>query len=180
MPTGPEGVMNSKAVLMRILVILGIVSLLFLAGCGGGTASTANNQPPPPAGVAVVTVSPASVTVQPGGVQQFTATVSPSGANQAVTWSVSGSGTGCTGANCGTISSTGMYTAPATVPNPPTVTITATLVADSAKSGSATVTVAPPQSPPAPSATLLIRDTPPDGVAVLSFSLTVTGAVLEP
>ena len=165
--------MNSRTVLMRRLAILGIASLVLVAGCGGNSSQSTNNQPTPPTGVSV---SPSSVTVIAGGVQQFTATLTPSGANQALTWSVSG--TGCTGANCGTISSTGMYTAPANVPNPPTVTITATLVADSAKSGSATVTVAP--SPAAPSATLLIRDTPPAGVAVLSFSATVTGAVLAP
>src|SRR5262245_27075091 len=122
--------MNSRTVLMRRLVILWIVSLVFLVGCGGYSSQSANNQPAPPTGVSV---SPASVTVTAGGAQQFTAIVTPSGAYQAVTWSVSG--TGCTGANCGTISSTGMYTAPATIPNPPTVTITATLVADSAKSG---------------------------------------------
>lgn len=32
--------MNSKAMLVRVLVVLGIVSLVFLAGCGGSTAST--------------------------------------------------------------------------------------------------------------------------------------------
>ena len=84
--------MSSKAVPMRTLVILGIASLLFLAGSGGGTASVLGNQPPPPAGLAV---SPASATVQTGGEQQFIATVSPVGANQAVTWGVSGSR--CTG-----------------------------------------------------------------------------------
>jgi hypothetical protein len=167
--------MSSRAMLTRRLVILGIVSLVFLVGCGGNSSQSANNQLAPPTGVSV---SPSSVTVTAVGVQQFAAIVSPTGTNQSVTWSVSG--TGCTGASCGTISSTGMYTAPATVPNPPTVTITATLVADSAKSGSATVTVAPPQSGQASSATLLIRDTPPAGVAVLSFSVTVTGAVFEP
>jgi 6-phosphogluconolactonase (cycloisomerase 2 family) len=34
--------MKSEAVATRTLVILGIVSLVFLAGCGGGTASTVN------------------------------------------------------------------------------------------------------------------------------------------
>src|SRR5260370_978231 len=86
-----------------------------------------------------VTVSPASATVQTGGVQQFTATVSPSGANQAVIWSLSG--TGCTGASCGTIDTTGKYTAPATTPNPPTVTVRAASVADSAKAAVAAVNV---------------------------------------
>jgi hypothetical protein len=128
--------MNNNAVLTRMLVILGIVSLWSLAGCGGGTASTVNNQPPPPAGVAV---SPTSATVQAGGEQQFTATVSPSGANQAVTWTISGSG--CMGASCGTIDVTGKYTAPAGVPNPLAVVVTARSVADPIKAAAATVTI---------------------------------------
>lgn len=171
--------MNSRTALVRGLVIFGILSLILLAGCGGGTATAVSNQPPAvapqPNGV---TVSPASVTVQTGGAQPFAVIVSPSGANQAVTWSVSG--TGCTGANCGTISSVGMYTAPASVPNPATVTVTATSVTDSTKSGSATVTIASPPPPAAPTSTLLIQATPSAGVTVLSFSITVAGAVLEP
>src|SRR5215467_2302538 len=70
-------VMNSKAQLMRALVILAIVSLLYLAGCGGGTSHSFNQPqptPPPPAGVAV---SPTSPAVQAGGEQQFNATVTP-------------------------------------------------------------------------------------------------------
>ena len=118
------------------LVILAMVGVLFLAGCGGSTASPANNQPPL---LAAVTVSPASVTVQAGGVQQFTATVSPSGASQAVSWSLSGAG--CTGASCGTIDATGKYTAPATVSNPATVTVTARSVVDTSSAATATVTI---------------------------------------
>lgn len=128
--------MNDKAVLMRMLVILGIASLLFLAGCGGGMASTVTNPPTPPVGVAVL---PASATVQAGGEQQFIATVSPMGANQAVTWTVSGSS--CTGTSCGMIDTTGKYIAPATVPNPPTVAVTARSVADSTKADTAAVTI---------------------------------------
>ena len=153
---------------------LGIAGLASLVGCGGVT-----NQPPPPTPPpSGVTVSPSSATLIANGAWQFTATVSPGGANQAVSWSVSG--TGCTGASCGTIDATGKYTAPAGVPNPPTVTVMATSVADLSKFGLATVTVMPPPSPPAPSATLLIDATPLASVTALSFSVTVTGAVLEP
>src|SRR5215831_2290135 len=109
--------MNSITALMRSLVALGIVSLVFLAGCG---AQSVNNQP------TAVTVLPASATVQAGSAQQFTATVSPSRANQSVNWSISGAG--CAEASCGTIDETGNYTAPATVPNPATIMVTATLV----------------------------------------------------
>ena len=174
----PEGkvIVSSKGALMRRLVILGMVSLAFLAGCGGTTSQSLTTQLPPAPQPTSVTVSPTSATVEPGGVQQFTAIVSPGGANQAVTWSVSG--TACTGASCGTIDATGKYTAPATVPNPATVIVTATSVADPNKSGPATVTVMPLPTPA--SATLVIDATPAIGVTVLSFSVTVTGAVLQP
>src|ERR1700674_4928577 len=132
------------------LVILAMVGVLFLAGCGGSTASPANNQPPP---LAAVTVSPASVTVQASGVQQFTATVSPSGASQAVSWSLSGAG--CTGASCGTIDATGKYTAPATVPNPATVTLRATSVADLTKAAIAAVKIMTAVNNPTPAISVL-------------------------
>lgn len=73
-------------------------------------------------------------------VVQFTAAVTGT-SNTAVTWSMSG--TACTGNPnpCGTLSSTGLYTAPTTPPNPAQVTITATSQADSAASDSMRVTV---------------------------------------
>jgi 6-phosphogluconolactonase (cycloisomerase 2 family) len=56
--------MDSRAALMGGLIILGIVSLVFLAGCGGGTSQSLNNQPPPPSGSnptpTITTVSPNS------------------------------------------------------------------------------------------------------------------------
>ncbi|MBV8673798.1 MAG: hypothetical protein JOZ33_10220, partial [Acidobacteriaceae bacterium] len=90
-----------------------------------------------------VTVSPATATVPIGGKQQFTATVANT-SNTAVIWSLSGSG--CSGTGCGTITTGGLYTAPASVPNPAQVTVKATSVADPTKSGSAVVTVALPVS----------------------------------
>jgi hypothetical protein len=129
--------MSNKTLAMKLIAALGSATLVFLVGCGGNTS-----QPPPPSQPTAVIVSPSSATVQTGGVQQFTATVSPSGANQAVTWSLSG--TGCTGASCGTIDATGKYAAPATAPTPATVTLTASSVTAVTKSASATITVTAP------------------------------------
>ena len=86
-----------------------------------------------------VTVSPGTASVRAGsGTQAFSASVSNT-SNAAVTWQVNG----VTGGNAtlGTISAAGLYTAPATVPSPATVTVRAISTADSARSGSAQVTV---------------------------------------
>lgn len=85
-----------------------------------------------------VSVSPATANVVVGGTQQFTATVTGT-SNTSVAWSVSG--TGCSGSDCGTINSTGLYLAPSNAPNPPTVTVKATSAFDITKSGTATVTI---------------------------------------
>lgn len=85
-----------------------------------------------------VSVSPSGQAVGVTLTQQFTANVSGT-SNKAVTWSVSGSG--CTGAACGSIDTNGKYTAPNVSPNPAQVTVTATSQADSSKSDSATVNV---------------------------------------
>jgi hypothetical protein len=92
--------------------------------------------------VAVV-VTPANVSATTGATQQFTASVTGT-SNTAAAWTVSG--TGCSGTACGTISSNGLYTAPAAVPSSATVTITATSQSDPTKSASANVTIAPPQA----------------------------------
>jgi len=85
-----------------------------------------------------ITISPPSAQVAVNQQQQFTATVSGTG-NHTVIWSLAGAG--CTGLSCGTISFTGLYTAPATAPTPPAVAVTATLLADPNVAASATVTV---------------------------------------
>jgi hypothetical protein len=85
-----------------------------------------------------VTISPALAAIVQSGQQQFSALVTGS-SNTAVNWTVSG--TGCSAAACGTITSGGLYTAPAAIPNPPQVTVRATSVAAPTKSASATVTI---------------------------------------
>ena len=84
-----------------------------------------------------ISVTPSNATVQNNGAQQFTAQGVPEGAIPVVNWALSG--TGCAGPTCGTIDPTGMYTAPASTPDPPMVTVTAASVAGGSVSGSATV-----------------------------------------
>jgi uncharacterized repeat protein (TIGR03803 family) len=86
----------------------------------------------------IVTVSPTAVQVAASGAQQFTATVTGS-TNTAVTWAVNAINGG--NSTIGTISGTGLYNAPAVVPNPATVTVTATSQADTSVSASASVTI---------------------------------------
>lgn len=100
-----------------------------------GTA-TINIVPPP----VTIALSPASATVETGKTQQFTAQVSGS-TNTAVAWKVNGTTGG--NATVGTISNSGLYTAPSSVPNPATVIVAAVSNADPTKSASATVTVTP-------------------------------------
>src|SRR5208282_1450478 len=93
----------------------------------------------------VVSVSPASANVQAASAQVFMAKVTGTGGpSTAVTWSVDGIAGG--NSTVGTIVASGAngatYTAPAVPPSPPTVTVTATSVADNTKTGSASVTIA--------------------------------------
>lgn len=102
---------------MRKLFCVGLLALAVCTGCGSSSSTGS--------GKISVTVTPNANPVSVGVTltQQFTASVSGT-SNQAVTWTVSGAS--CTGAACGTISSAGLYTAPAAVPSPhATVTITA-------------------------------------------------------
>ena len=83
-------------------------------------------------------ISPASLSLQRGLTQQFTVS-SSAGGTPTVRWSVNGivGGTPLVG----TISPSGMYTAPSQVPNPPTVSVTATSVNDSSVTATAVVTI---------------------------------------
>ncbi len=85
-----------------------------------------------------VTVSPSSASVRVRNTKQFTATVQNS-SNQSVTWKVNGINGG--NATVGTISASGLYRAPNSVPSPSTVTVSAQSVAAPSASGSASVTI---------------------------------------
>lgn len=100
-----------------------------------GTASVTVVNPAPPVSI---TISPTSARVRVNRTRQFTATVSNS-SNTSVVWRVNG----VTGGNgtVGTISTSGVYRAPGSVPNPAIVTVSATSVADPTKQANAAVTV---------------------------------------
>jgi YVTN family beta-propeller protein len=92
-----------------------------------------------------VTVTPSTATIGTGQTLQFNATVQGPNNSSGVTWAVCTSTTGSTGLVCGgpgigTISGSGLYAAPGTLPSS-SVTIQATSVADSTQSGTATVSV---------------------------------------
>jgi hypothetical protein len=154
------------------------VALLGLAGCGGYNAPS---QPPP--APSSVTISPTSASVPAGtGTQNFTATVMNDYLSRGVTWTLSGAG--CSGAACGSLSnmtsSAVIYNAPASVPNPATVKLTATSVNDTSRSSTATITVTAAAAPGAAAVSVTITDTPPAGVTLLAFEVNVTGAILNP
>src|ERR1700722_1286359 len=87
------------------------------------------------AGVSV-TVAPTAATILLNNDSQFPATVT--GSTSAVTWSVNSVAGG--NSTVGTVDSTGLYTAPATIPPNTTITVTAT-VQNTTTTASATVTL---------------------------------------
>jgi len=97
----------------------------------GGTGTISVPGAPPPS--VSVGVSPSSTTLSASQSKLFTATVTGN-ANTGVTWSLTPA--------IGSLSN-GLYTAPSVISTPQSVTVTATSVADSSKSASATVQLAP-------------------------------------
>jgi len=110
---------------LRVLLLFSLLSLFACAGKGTPTTKTQA-----PSSSVSIAGAPASIGV--GANWRYTATVSGS-SNQNVTWTVSGGGT--------IDASSGLYIAPNLVPNPATVTIAATSVANSMETASTTVTI---------------------------------------
>jgi hypothetical protein len=111
----------------------------FMQGCvGGGTGSAAPPPAPPPPSIGV-SVTPSSASVLLGNTQSFAAAVTNAG-ETSVTWSVNGVAGGSS--VTGTITAAGVYTAPADLPSPSTLKVTATSNADPTRSSSASVAIA--------------------------------------
>jgi hypothetical protein len=109
------------------VLVLGASTFVGCAGTSVGSAS----KPSQNENQIKINIAPSSVTLPSGTSQQFAAEVTGT-AQTSVTWS----------ATAGTISQTGLLTAPSVAQNT-TVTVTATSVTDSQKTASATVNVTP-------------------------------------
>jgi Tol biopolymer transport system component len=159
--------MNAKPVWTRTLAVLGIVSLVLLAGCGGGASSGVNNPPPPPTPTTSPTITSISPNAVASGGASFTLTVSGrgfdsrTGEESLLQW-------GDTLANA-TVSSNGQQL---------TATIPASLIANS---GNVLVSVcncnnADLVGPVSNTATLVITTPPQTISAILPSSATAGGA----
>ncbi len=124
---------------VSVAVFFGIAFIA--SGCGGMSSPLLTNQT---AQGIKVTVSPASTAVPVSGTKKFTASVD-NATNPAVIWQVNGT----TGGESmhGTIDTTGLYTAPAAIPSPATVTIAAISQAQPTKMATAQAIISTP--PPA-------------------------------
>jgi hypothetical protein len=120
----------------KSLVPVFFMLLAWCAGCsglsdvksgGGGSTTTVG-----------ITIAPSITSVIVGQTSGFTATVTGS-TNTAVNWLVNGVAGG--NATAGTINANGLFTAPATVPSPATVVVTAVAQADTTKSALASVQI---------------------------------------
>jgi hypothetical protein len=154
-----------------LLVICGIVITCACGGSSGGSGGGGGNYTPP---AISVSISPATQSnIDQGQSLKFTATVENDSASKGVTWSASG--TGVTGAACGTFANittaSATYNAPSPVSANLTITITGTSVADPTKTASVAVVVSPP---PSVTTTTLTNATPN---ANYSAALQATGGV---
>jgi len=149
---------QSARIVSTLVLSLG---LALLSGCIAMNGKNGTSNQPTSSGV---TVTPATANVRAADTQQFSASVK-NVMDQSVAWSVNGTAGG--DATVGKISATGVYTAPAALPNPASVSIEATSVSDKALSGSSIVSL----ENPVPTVTAVS----PASVAVGNFSITVTG-----
>jgi hypothetical protein len=117
------------------------VMMTLVSACRWGSHDKKESAPP----AVTVGISPSSASVETDHTQQFTATVA-NATNTSVTWQVDNVTGGS--AATGTISTSGLFTAPSAVPSPATVTVKAISVADTSVTASVTVTITAPAAPP--------------------------------
>ena len=154
----------------RFLLLFVFAAALFQADCAGVTSGSGGNPgapppPPPPPPAISVSVAPNPVNVRAGQAQPFTATVTGT-SNTSVTWEVNGVSGGAMAT--GTISASGVYLAPATLPSPNSVTVQAVSMANSSASGQSAVTLENPVP--------VLASVSPMSVPAGTISIMVTGS----
>jgi hypothetical protein len=140
------GVTRRRASVRAARAFIGGLVLAIVAACGGGpsslyetpaSASMPGSTSTP--ATATIVVTPAATMAQVGGVPvSFSATIA-NAADQSVNWEVDGIPGG--NASVGTISASGLYISPTTMPSTATVTVTAVSVADTTRSASASLSL---------------------------------------
>lgn len=149
---------RAARIIATFALLLTIAALSGCAGMGGGSSSSGQSSSN---GVAVTA---SSSSVRAGDTLQFSAKVTGT-MDQTVAWSVNGVAGG--NSTVGTISMSGLYTAPAALPSPNTVTIEAISSSDKTLSGKNVITL----ENPVPTVTAVS----PTFVPVGNFSMTITG-----
>jgi len=119
---------------LRLFLVVSVFTLL-VAACGGDGGTSTSETPTQPVSVSL---SDLSATVEISSTYQFSATVENAD-DTTVDWQVNKMAGG--DSTVGTISESGLYTAPDRVPSPVTVTVTAVAHADATKEASATITI---------------------------------------
>jgi uncharacterized protein (DUF1800 family) len=158
--------LDSRTHRNNALALLGLSIVGLSIGCSGNSTGSGTSPTPAPA-ISISGTNQSRI----GSTVQFTATVSNT-TNTAVTWQINGVAGGST--TTGTISTTGLYTPPTTIPSPNTVTITA-------------ITQATPTATSAPITESILNPLPVvtagtaiQGLSVTSYNLTVTGTGFLP
>src|ERR1039458_6776651 len=141
-----EGREMNSSWIKSLLVTMPLSAVLTLSGCGSSPTAPSVSPPssPPSTAESSVVAMPAAATILPGQSQQFVAQVSGL-SDKTVTWQVEGSGGG-------TITSTGLYTAPSATG---VYTVIATSSAGANYSAAALVLVTAKPSPFSPTGNLV-------------------------
>ena len=155
-------VARARALLLMSAFVASTATLIFFIGCSSGSSTPSGPQ------ISVIVSGPAATRL--GGTAQFTATVSGT-TNTALLWQVGGVTGGS--AATGTISASGLYTAPAALPTNPAVTVTAVSLASASAMGSFSENLENPLAVVSNATAVQIGST-------LNYTVTVTGTGFVP
>ena len=132
----------------RAALLAGILGIWFLPGCGSAYLATYTLPPigPQPTSILFVITPPGSLAINAS--IPLNAAVTNNSSSALINWTVTCGSAGACGTFAPTQTASGgntTYTAPGTIPAGAKVTVTATLLGDSTKTATASITITPPQ-----------------------------------